>query len=167
MKKEVVMGKFHEIELQKSFDLIQTCQNLRIQVSTFFATVNLGVLSFGVSQSKAVVFFFAAVLFWIMIAIDNSIGAMLAHAYYRVIYLHKIYVSGDITFSPHIHSNLAREIATAVKNTKSDNELLQNVKKMKNSFYKARLGFWLPVIASLAEIAIGLYLWIGLGWSLF
>lgn len=164
MPKEVLMKRFHEIELEKSFDLIQTSQNIRIQVSIFFATVNLGALSFGVSQEKAVFFVFAAILFWVMIIIDNAIRAMLAHAYYRVIHIHKLYVKDDVSFSPHINSRLAAAIMN-IATMKNDDEQLKAVQtsiiRVRNTY-----GFWLPLIASIIEIASGLFLWKVLGWSL-
>ena len=140
MTKDGAMKKFHEIELEKSFDLIQTSQNLRIQVSIFFATVNLGTLSFGVSQSKSVFFLFAASLFWIMIIIDNAISSMLAHAYYRVIYLHKLYVEGDLAFSPNIHSRLAERIAKAI-NMEDGGRQLQTAKAFKTIPYKTQTPY--------------------------
>jgi hypothetical protein len=163
-KKEIEMSRFHEIELEKSYGLIQTLENLRIQVGIFFATVNLSTLSFGVSQEKAIFFFFAALLFWVMVVIDLAIRGMLTHAYYRVTYLHKLYVKGDITFSPHTNSRLAGEVVK-ITNMKDSNEQLNALKHLP-SRVRNLYGFWLPIIASFVEIVAGLLLWNQLGWSL-
>ena len=163
-KEEIAMNRFHEIELEKSYDLILTIETLRIQVGIFFATVNLAVLSYGVSQEKVVFFLFAALLFWAMTIIDNASRSMLTHYYYRIAHLHKQYVKGDITFSPNTYSRLASEVIK-IANMKNSSERLNALKflplRVKNLY-----GFWLPIIASVIEIAIGLYLWKGLGWLL-
>ena len=163
-RKEIEMNRFHEIELEKSYALIQTLENLRIQVGIFFATVNLGTLSFGVSQEKVIFFFFAALLFWIMVFIDNANRGMLTHAYYRVTYLHKIYVKGDVTFSPHTNSRLANEVMK-ITNMKNGSDQLKALKRLPLRI-RNLYGFWFPIIASLIEIAVGLFLWNDLGWSL-
>lgn len=163
-KKEIEMNRFHEIELEKSYDLIQTLENLRIQVGVFFATANLGTLSFGVSQEKAAFFLFAALLFWIMVIIDNAIRGMLTHAYYRVTYIHELYVKDDVTFSPHTNSRLAGEVMK-IMNIKNESERLKTLKSLPVSI-RNLYGFWLPIAVSLIEIAVGLFLWIGLAWSI-
>jgi hypothetical protein len=158
------MNRFHEIELEKAYDLILTIENMRIQVGIFFATVNLGVLSYGVVQAKVMFFLFAALLFWAMIVIDDAARKMLTHYYYRVAHLHKKYVRGDNTFSPNTFSRLANEIKT-IASMKTDSERLVALKylplKRRNLY-----GFWLPVMASMIELAAGLYLWKVLGWTI-
>jgi len=164
MNKKIEMNKFHEIELEKSFDLIQTSQNLRIQVGIFFATANLGALSIGVSQEKAVFFVFAAILFWVMMIIDGAIRSMIVHAYYRVIHIHKLYVKGDGTFSPYIYGRLASAVME-ISNIKDESEQLRVIR---TSLFRIRnrYGFWLPILISVLEIAAGLFLWMALGWTL-
>lgn len=156
------MNRFHEIELEKAYDLILTIENMRIQVGIFFATVNLGVLSYGVSQTKVVFFLFAALLFWAMTIIDDAARRMLTHYYYRVAHLHRRYVKGDNTFSPNTYSGLANEVKS-IAGLRTDSERLAALKYLplrKRNLY----GFWLPIIASIIEIVAGLYLWKVLGW---
>ena len=162
MSKKIEMNKLHEIELEKSFELIQTSQNLRMQVSIFFATVNLGTLSFGVSQGKVIFFLFAALLFWVMIIIDYAIRGLLTHAYYRITLIRKYYLEKDQTFSSHALSRLASEVNRIVNITNKD----EQIKALKSLPFKNLYGFWLPIIASLVEIAFGIYLWRVLGWSI-
>jgi len=164
MKKKNEMSKFHEIELEKLYESIQTTQNLRIQVSIFFGTVNLGALSFGVSQQKVIFFMFAAILFWSMAIIDNALRQSVAHAYYRIIYIHKTYVVGDSSFTPHAFSGLAARIMHSIKTNRGNNlvNALHRAPSHANNFY----GFWLPIVASIFEIALGIFLWLKLGWLL-
>lgn len=164
MDKKIEMNKFHEIELEKSFDLIQTIQSLRIQVSIFFATVNLGALSLGVSQKRAIFFLFAALLFGVMLVVDLTIRSFLAHAYYRVLHIHSLYAKGDNTFLPYTTSRLAREVRGILK-IRNETERIKVLKSLPMKV-KNLIGFWFPVIASLIEIGVGLYLWLGVSWQL-
>ncbi len=163
-KKITEMNKFHEIELEKLFDWTQALASLRVQVGIFFATANVGALSLGVSQAKADFFLFAALLFWALMLVDIGIRFVLAHTYYRIFCLHKLYVNGDTTFSPLTYSRLATKVAKVVNMENiTDQKKALWILPLKNlNFY----GFWLPLLASVIEIAFGLFLWIELKWPL-
>jgi hypothetical protein len=80
------------------------------------------------------------------------------------VYLHKLYVKGDINFSLHINSRLADE-ALKIANMKKSEEQPKALK-----FLPLRVGylygFLITIIASIIEIAMGLFLWKVLGWSI-
>jgi hypothetical protein len=157
------MNKFHEIEIGKLYEKILSVENLRIQIGTFFATINLGVLSIAISQEKAILLFFAAILFWIMIPIDLSAARILTDCYYRVTYLHKKYVKNDVDYSPSRFSKVAKEASRILALPKDQDKtaMLRSIPwKLKNLF-----GFWFPLGASLVQIAAGIILWKIFGWA--
>jgi len=158
------MNRFHEIEVEKLHETILSTENFRLQSGIFFATVNLGVLSFAVSQQKAALFFFAAVLFWVMIPIDFSARKGLTSYYYRILYLHKKYVRNDKDYSPNRLSKLAQEVQKILNLPNDQDKNLKLISipwRVRNLF-----GFWLPISASLVEIVVGVVLWQVLRWHL-
>ena len=157
------MNKFHEIEIQKLYDVLLTTENLRIQLGIFFATISLGALGIAITQEKSIIFFFSAIFLLIMVPVDLKARRTLASTYYRVAYLHKKYVKNDNDYSPKI-SKLAQEalrILDLPKNQDKTAELRSISVRVISP-----LGFWLPISVSLVEIIIGILLWQLMGWSL-
>lgn len=158
------MNKFHEIEIAKLYETVLSIENFRLQSGIFFATINLGVLSFAATQEKSVFFFFGAILFWIMIPIDYSGRKGLTACYYRIAYLHKKYVKNDKEFSPKRFSVVAQETQRVLNLPEGHdkNATLRSIPWRTRNL----LGFWLPIGASLIEIILGILLWQFMGWSL-
>jgi len=65
------LDRFHEIEIEKVFEAMVNVQNLRLQAGIFFATANLGGLSYAFSTSKAGIIFFTSLLIIAHVLIDS------------------------------------------------------------------------------------------------
>jgi hypothetical protein len=159
------MNKFHEIEIEKLFEMILSIENFRLQAGIFLATSNLGVLGYAVTQEKIILFFFGAILFLLLIPLDIYGRRGLVGCYYRLSILHRKYVRSEKDYLPNMFSATAQEVKRilALSDDKDKMRRLRSAPWRVNNL----LGFWLPVIASIIEIVTGTILWKIMGWSLF
>jgi len=162
------LDKFHEIEMGKVFDAILSIQNQRIQFGTFFGTANLAVLSIAFSTQKAGLLFFGSALFWILAVIDIIRRRERVMLYFRGLQLQEQFAPNDsdtyltLLSSKRLESSI-RQVASISDREQRTKALLSLPFRKPSSFG----GFWLPVGASLIEIAAGLVLWLIFSWSLF
>lgn len=161
------LDRFHEIELERLIEGIITLHHLRMQVGVFFGTVNLAALGVALTTQKALVVFFAGILLWMLIAADMVARASVAAYYYRALKLQERFAPNDdgfLTMLPGSSVTYARDIA---KISDLDGQhLVLGYLPLRSLRVQSNLGFWLPLAASLLEIAAGVVFWLALGWSL-
>jgi hypothetical protein len=164
---EIGLNRFYEIEFEKLFDGIVSWQTLRMQMGTFFGTVNLAALSIAFTTQRSGLVIFAAVLLWLFCIIDMSTVNSLNRLYVRSTQLQDRFAPGeDNTFLTVIPSNRRRRQVRLVLNTppgdKRDRMISHMGLRMPNI-----VGFWLPLVASLIEIGAALTLSAVFQWSVF
>lgn len=160
------LDRFHEIELEKLIEGIIALHQLRMQSAVFFGTVNLAALGIALSAEKALVLFFAGLLLWMLMAVDMVTRASVAAYYYRALQLQKRFAPDDdgfLTMLPGSSVTYARDIAE--RSHQDGQTLVLGYLPLRSLRVQSRLGFWLPLVASLLEIAAGLFFWLVLGWS--
>jgi hypothetical protein len=161
------LDRFHEIELERLMEGIIALHHLRMQAGVFFGTVNLGALAVAVTTQKAMVLFFAGVLLWMLIAVDMVSRISVAAYYYRCLKLQERFAPGDdgfLTMLPGSSVTYARDIANL--SDLDGQTLVLGYLPLRSLRVQSNLGFWLPLAASLLEIAAGLVFWLVLGWPL-
>lgn len=159
------LTKFQEIEVQKVAEAILSIYTLRIQVGTFFGTVNLSALSIAVTVKQAGIFFFAASVMWLFILIDRIAVQTLARYYFRAFQLQQLFSPDEITFlTIAVLKGWPRQIRKIMKQPKdTQRQMVHKLGRRTTSMF----GFWIPLVGSIIEIAAGVILWLYLNWNLF
>jgi hypothetical protein len=159
--------KFHQIEVEKVFDAILSIQNSRIQLGTFFGTVNLTALSAAFSIQKAGIFFFAAALLWLFMILDNAGLAALLGFYSRSLQLKDRFAPNDNdNFLNIILLGLYRKHILRIRSIDEREKRMRAFRTLPIKVPSV-YGFWIPLLASLIEVAIGLITWLVFGWEVF
>lgn len=164
--KKQEIDQFHEIEMQKIFDGTLALHNLRLQASTLFGTANIATLGIMINSQKAGMLLFAAALLWAAMFVDLVIMSFLARFYYRGFVLQE-------KFSPNTRSTFllifAGQREDQIREIAKISDERKRIKAIRwlNIKTPTISGFWLPLLASIVEITIGLILWLYVGWSLF
>ncbi len=160
------LDRFHEIEIEKVLDGIVATQNLRIQIASFFGTANLALLSIAFSTQKAMLLLFAGALIWVFLVIDMRTRRALAVYYYRSLQLQARFAPNDndvyVSVLPDPMASWVRELSRVPQKELQINKLLSPPLRAQSVS-----AFWLPLIASIVEVGIGLTLWLGFSWPVF
>jgi hypothetical protein len=161
------LDRFHEIEIEKVFEAMVNIQSLRLQSGIFFATANLGGLSFAFSTAKAGIIFFASLLIVAFVLIDSRARISFAAMRYRGLQLQERFAPGDPEtflnlFAGGFSDEQLRKIR-ALNSGAARNEALKSLP------FRSRgvTSFWFPLLAFLAEVAVGITTLLVLNWSLF
>lgn len=146
-KKQTEIPEYHKLELGEIFQKTRVMETIRIQLGIFIGTVNLSVLGVAFSTDKIGICFIAIGTLFVFVLIDMFVvRIVLRKLYFRGFELENKYSPDPEKSFFHFRLNGS-----------------------KNKPYMRRLsfaGFWLPVIASLCELALAIYLLFS-GWSLF
>jgi hypothetical protein len=153
--------------VQEVFKAMMAIQNFRIQSGIFFGTVNVGALGVALSTQKAGLFFFAAVLMWAFMWIDIRGRSALAGFYYRGIQLLQQFAPEDN--DSFLNIILVGIMDSPIRKIAKLPEREKRLRALRMLPLKSPVvsGFWLPLIASLVEIAAALIAWLVLHWTLF
>jgi hypothetical protein len=152
------LDKFHEIEIGKIFDAMHSLQQARIQMGTFFGTVNLTALGIGFSTQRAGIIFIASLLPIIFLCLDTFIRGPLYGYYYRAYQLHQQFAPFDdktflIMFRLFLGTRVAPHIEELSKRTEQ-NDVFRTLARLPRHT-PTSFGFWLPLAVSLIEAVLG------------
>jgi len=162
--------KFHEIELEKVFDALLSLQNFRVQLGTFFGTVNLAGLSVALTTNKASVIFLAGTLIWMFIFLDYIVMRTLIGYCYRGLQLQALFAPDDqdtyfnmfLLFLQKKREKHLKEISK-ISDRESRNDALRQMPLK----YPTIAGFWIPLFISLVEVFLGFILICHFQWKIF
>lgn len=162
----IEVDKFHEIEIEKVFDAMLSTFNLRVQLGTFFATVNLAALSFAFSTQKSGIIIFSGLLLWVFIILDFVGVSALIRLEYRGMQLTELYSPKDID---NLYTVLNIRYIERIKNVFAIPDGEKRKKELSVLPYKMLpiFGFWFPLLISLLEIIAGFLFWHFFKWPLF
>ena len=152
--------RFHEIEWDKLFVGLATIQTNRANVAIFFATMNLGVMSFSISLKIGLISIFAGIWLWLFIFLDAIQRGYLVAAYYRIIKLRKLY--GLKNRIEYMEANYLNALTNKrLEEIMEMEDVNDRVKALRLFRIRSRtyLSFYIPLAASITEIAIGIWLW--------
>jgi uncharacterized membrane protein len=91
------LSKFHEIELEELYKALHSTKNLQLQMTSFFGTANLAVLSLAFSSQKSGLFLFAALLIWMVVILNSRSRRSVVTYHYRILQMSQKY-SNDPDF---------------------------------------------------------------------
>jgi hypothetical protein len=160
------LDRFHEIEIEKISEGMQSFQGMRVQFFTFFGTIDLAVVSIAFSAQKAGMLFLAGIIMWISVFVDMVLVSILARYYYRAFVLEERYAPADtdtflsIFFMDRLGVKI-KKIANLPQEKRAKELNRLPVKHLMIS------GFWVPVCIGLAEMGLGLLLVFQFNWSYF
>lgn len=160
------LNDYYKLEMGEVFSRIDSLENFRVQLGTFFGTANLTALGIALSTQKAGITFIAAIILVILVLIDMRGRRNLAAYYYRGLQLQKKYAPNDgETFLHLLPGGLPAKVREVFElpDAKSRRIALRKVPMSSPSF----LGFWIPLVAIAFEVIAGLILWLMFNWSLF
>ena len=162
------VDRAREFEIGKIFDAIVSVQSLRLQLGTFFGTVNLAALSIAFTTQKAGIVFFAAILIWLFMILDSVGLRALLGFFYSGLHLNQQRSPEDPDNFLGITLSLSR-YESQMRNILEMPDREQRVKAITSIPYKSPspYGFWIPLCASLIEVSVGLTMWLSFGWQLF
>ena len=161
------LDKFHEIEIQQIFEALINIQTLRIQSGTFFATTNLGTLGVAFSTEKSGIIFLASMLILAFFIVDTRGRSSFAALHYRARQLQREFAPNDTdTFLSLLSAGYLEKEIRVISQLESREARVQALMYLP---IKSRglVNFWLPLIAFIGELAIGLILWLAFDWPLF
>ncbi|MEI7557279.1 hypothetical protein, partial [Candidatus Chlorohelix sp.] len=142
------INEYHSLEIAEIYERTRSLENLRIQLGTFAGTINIGIISFAVSNQRSGFIFIATLALFLFIAVDLIERTSRKTLYERGLQLEKRYAPDSS------EAILHRRYITSKMSQKSIIRRLSIA------------GFWLPVFVIIAEIALGCF-FIYLGWPLF
>jgi hypothetical protein len=159
------LDKFHEIELEKLYESITSIKNLRLQMASFFGTANLTAMSLAFTSQKAGLIFFAVVLIWAFAILDSRSRMSVITCYFRILQMSLKY-STDDSFYLNVHPGSELNYVRTLLNSNNQEKQIKGLTKipLRNQSISA---FWLPLLASIIEIAIGLAFWRIFGWKIY
>ena len=161
------LDKFHEIEVQKVFEAMLAIQNLRVQVGTFFGTANLTALGIAFSTQKAGIVLLSALLLLLFVILDLTARSALIRYYYRALVLQNRFSTGeqDTFLDIFLTASTEAKIRQIAKIPKAEDRL----KAMRGLLVSkaSNPGFWVPLVAFLIEVIIGVILWLAFNWKQF
>jgi len=139
--------EYHKLEINEIFERTRNLINARLQAGTFLGTANLTVLSFAFSTQRAGLFFIAAGVMAIFLAVEFIASEYGKGFYARGVQLEEKYASdaADAILHRRLSSHISR----------------------KGYYHRATMsGVWLFVVITLVELASGILLWLA-GWRIF
>jgi len=160
------LDKFYEIEMETVFGALLKKETIRVQLATFFGTVNLAVLSIALSTQKAGLLFFAGMLFWALVILDMRARRTLVGYFYRGLQLQTQFALGDSDVFLNIVPGHAASLVRKIAKLPEREDRIKALHRLPLR-HPSIPGFWMPLGASLIEIGSGLILWLVFGWSLF
>ena len=162
------LDRYHEIEIEKLFDAAISFHQIRIQIGTFFGTVNLATASIAISTQKARLLLIAGIMLWPFIYLDHYGRLALVSLYARSHRLHTRF-SGPASYSPIapiLNPRWVSELDRIIESSDDDNTLQHRIAAL-HIVRWSRSGFWMPLIASCIEVISGIVLWKVSNWTLF
>ncbi|NOT05045.1 MAG: hypothetical protein HOP27_10655 [Anaerolineales bacterium] len=139
-----LMSEYEKMEVREIFERTRTIDNLRIQIYSFFGTVNITFLGLGVSAQHAGVFLIAASTIGLLALIERRMRDHQFQFYARGLELEE-------KFSPDRKS-----------------ALLYSYLEKRNYVSQSRLRrYWLPLSVFTFEILMAVLSWYFLGWNWF
>ena len=161
------LDKLHEIEIEKVFGAMMSIQTLRLQLGTFFGTMNLTTLSIAFSTKKAGFFLFAGLLLFIFASIDRMGLSALFAFYHRSIQLKEQFAPNDE--DSFLYIMLLGRWEKQLREIGKISDRIQRWRALDTLGLKnpSPFGFWLPVLGGVIEIACGILFCLLYNWSLF
>ncbi len=160
-----VLNKFHEIELEQLYEAILSTKNLRLQLASFFGTANLAVMSLAFTSQKAGLFLFAALLIWIAVLLDSRSRRSVVTYYFRILQMSHEYSNDDGFYFNFIPSTSLDYVHKLLRYDDKEKQI-EGLRKIPLRSQSVS-AFWLPILASIIEVIIGVIFWQILGWNIF
>ena len=167
-KENLTISPYHEIEIKEVYEGIRSITNLRIQLGTFFGTAHLTILGVALTTQKASIILVASGILILMVMFDAFARRELNPYYYRGLLLENMY-------SPDHKTSLLNIYIPVVKSQSEYKHQLEQISQMENqdkrikalrSFRLSSVGFWLPIVIALIEVAVSLLLVYFANWSI-
>ena len=161
------LDRLHEMEIEKVFGAMLTTQTLRLQLGTFFGTLDLTALSIAFSTQKAGFCIVAGLLLLIFASVDRIGLSALFAFYHRSLQLKEQFAPNDE--DSFLNIMLLGRWETQLREIGKISDRKQRWKALDTLGLKhpSPFGFWLPLAGALVEILCGLMFWQFYGWSLF
>jgi len=158
-------NEYDRYELGQIVDRLNSLENFRVQLGTFFSTANLTALGIAFTSQKAGIVLIAAAILSLLILFDIRLRGENVAYYYRGMRLQRRLAPDDPeTFLYITPSDLARDAQRIAA--------LDTVEARKAALTKIRITWHspfvtLPIIVVLGEVIVGLWLWLRWNWMLF
>ena len=156
---------YNEIEVETILQGILEVHKLRIQSCTFFGAANLAAMSFALTTHIAGIAILAGILLWVFVYIDLVIrGGAIAY-YHRLLQIQRTFALDDRS-----------EYLLSTRPSGLDEQGLVKIRALPGKAGRAQAlrdlrmrgrswnTMWALLLASVAEIGIGLALWLHSGW---
>jgi len=157
--------EYYKFELGQIVDRINSLENFRVQLASFFGTANLTTLGIAFSVQKAGIVLIAAAILSLLIIFDVRLRAANVAYYYRGMQLQKRLAPNDpetfLQITPNELANEAQKIA-ALTTREARKSVLFDVRIAFHSLFVQ-----IPIIVVFGEVVVGLLLWKVFEWSLF
>jgi len=142
--KPPLMSEYEKHEIEEVFDRTKTIDNLRIQIYSFFGTVNITALGLALSRQQAGILLIAASMIGLLALIDRQMRKYEAYFYTRGLELEE-------KFSP--------EKGTAL--------LHGFISKSHRLSYSRLRKYWITFSVFFFEVLLAIVCWYFLKWSWF
>ena len=150
-------------ELEKLIDSLNSSQNMRIQLATFFGTSNFAFLGYGLSVGKVSIIVLAAILLLFFIFADGFILRGLYGFYIRAIRILSVknHIKDETIFDMFrlfiVDRDKKRKEIKRISELPDKDDRFIAIRKLPLRMPTV-LGFWMPLIISLLELSGALYL---------
>lgn len=159
---------YHLVEIKEVFERTRYYSNLRIQIATFFGTIDLTILGLAFSLQKAGLFFAAAGTLLLWIVSDTYARRELRPFYFRGLQLEKLYAPEGAQAL--LHTYLAavksrRDLVPWLEEIAALDAQSERVRSMRQVRPQFGGMWWAFLVAVAVEIGLGLVFWLVAGWS--
>jgi hypothetical protein len=146
-KLDIKIEDYHKLEIVEIFERTRVMIGVRIQAMSFLGTANISIVALALTTDRAGLFFIAAAIGVMYLAIDSISGEYTKPLYGRGVQLEEKYASDAAEAILHRRQNSYKE-------------------RKGSSYLASRVRVSVHVLITVSEIAIGIVLWI-LGWPVF
>jgi len=160
------LDDYHKWEMQTVIERINSFENMRFQMASFFVTFNITGVGITLTTRILVPLFLSILFFLILIIMDFRVRRTLIFYYYRGLMLQKRFAPGDNeTFLKILPNSMVRR----VRRISEEVDMGQRYRRLRRLAYlpPSTLGFWSPLVGLIFELALGLVLWRVVGWPVF
>lgn len=156
---------FKNQELISLTDSINASHTIRLNLATFFATAHLGFIGYAITNSNFYIIFIGSFLLIFFMVADHFILRGIYGYYIRAkrIIKYESDTDGESLFDMFRliivdRESMKKELIRII-DIQDDEERFHAIRKLPNKV-KSVLGFWVPGIFFLLEIAVAITLWI-------
>lgn len=157
--------RFHEIELSNYLNTINSIQNRRTQMGTFFGTISLGILSIAFGTQLAGLFFVAGILMFFYAYLDMIERSFIIDFFFRYLHLREKFLPDDKLVHVYFYEDVKEELQKIVEepNPEKQTKALRELSRSSRTANRSTI----PIAIGVVEIILGIFLWQSAAWPLF